>query len=97
MNKHRTQEGLRAIIRRERMNELAYESPSNFWDNIRWKTAVSQYSRPIWGWNYLGTTPETFFSLQNVQGRKWSISDCLWPIRTSEMNANANLIQNPGW
>ncbi|MDR1222791.1 MAG: RagB/SusD family nutrient uptake outer membrane protein [Tannerella sp.] len=97
LNKHLTQEGLREIIRRDRTNELAYEFGVNFWDRIRWKIAVTEYSRPIWGWNYLGATPASFFILQNVQGRKWSITDCLWPIKTSEMNANANLIQNPGW
>ncbi|MDR1676685.1 MAG: RagB/SusD family nutrient uptake outer membrane protein, partial [Tannerella sp.] len=97
LNKHLTKEGLREIIHRERTNEMAFECGYNFYDKIRWKKAVSEYSRPIWGWNYQGTTPLTFFSLQNIQGRKWSISDCLMPIRTDEMNRNANLIQNPGW
>jgi hypothetical protein len=97
LNKHLQQDGFRAIIHRERVNELAFEGGFIFWDMTRWKESVTTFSRPIWGWNYLGTTATTFFTLQTVQGRKWSITDCLWPIKTSEMNINANLIQNPGW
>jgi hypothetical protein len=97
LNKHLTKDGLREIIHRERINELSFECALNFFDMTRWKKAISEYSRPIWGWNYLGTTPGSFFTLQNVQARKWSITDCLWPIKTDEMNKNANLIQNPGW
>jgi hypothetical protein len=97
LNKHLTKEGLREIIQNERENEFAYERGNSFWDNIRWKKAVSRYSNPIWGWNYLGANVYSFFTQTLVQGRKWSISDCLWPIKRSEMDANSKLIQNPGW
>jgi hypothetical protein len=96
-NKHLTQEGMREIIQNERGNEFAYERGIGFWDQMRWKKAVTRYSNPVWGWNVRGRDAGTFFEQTIVQGRKWSISDCLWPIKQSEMESNANLIQNPGW
>jgi hypothetical protein len=96
-NKHLDQNHLRDIILRERNIEFAYESGMRFWDMLRTKRAVSEFSNPAWGWNYLGTTAATFFDLRVVQARKWSITDCLWPIHIKEINANATLIQNPGW
>jgi hypothetical protein len=96
-NKHLDQNHLRDIILRERNIEFAYESGMRFWDMLRTKRAVSEFSNPAWGWNYLGTTASTFFDLQVVQVRKWSITDCLWPIHVKEVNTNATLIQNPGW
>jgi hypothetical protein len=97
LNKHLTKEGMREIIHSERGNEFAYERGNSFWDMIRWKKAVTRYSNPIWGWNYLGANAYNFFEQNIVQGRKWSVTDCLWPIKTSELDANSNLIQNPGW
>lgn len=96
-NKHLSKEGMREIILRERTNEFAFETGSRFWDMRRWKRAVSEFSRPIYGWNYLGTNAATFFNHTIIQGRKWSVTDCLWPIDNREMDRNAKLIQNPGW
>jgi len=31
------------------------------------------------------------------QSRRFTITDCLWPIDLNEMNTNGKLIQNPGW
>lgn len=96
-NKHLTKEGMREIILRERAVEFAFETGSRFWDMRRWKRSVAEFSRPIYGWNYLGTNATTFFSHSIIQGRKWSVTDCLWPIDNREMDRNAKLIQNPGW
>lgn len=96
VNKHKTQDGLLDIILQERGIEFAFEG-SHFWDMWRYKRAVREFSTPISGWNYAGTTGSTFFVLQAVQTRKFSIRDCLWPIDLNEMNTNGNLIQNPGW
>jgi hypothetical protein len=95
--KHKNKEGMRDIILRERANEFAFEFAHRFWDMQRWKRSVTEFSRPLYAWNGQGASAETFFVLTNVQGRKWSISDCLWPIDSKEMERNANLIQNPGW
>ncbi|KAA6337073.1 RagB/SusD family nutrient uptake outer membrane protein, partial [termite gut metagenome] len=96
VNKHRTKEGMRDIILQERSIELAFEG-SHFWDMLRHKKAASEFSAPIWGWTHTGTTAQTFFVLEVKQARKFTITDCLWPISLNEMNTNGELIQNPGW
>ena len=96
-DKHLTKEGMRDIILRERANEFAFEGAHRFYDMQRWKRSVIEFSKPVWGWNYLGTNSTSFFVQNIVQGRKWSISDCLWPIDINEMDKSRILIQNPGW
>ena len=97
LNKHLTKEGMREIILRERANEFAFEFAHRFWDMQRWKRSIVEFSRPVYGWNRLGNTAETFFILKNIQGRNWGVTECLWPIDNTEMERNAKLIQNPGW
>lgn len=96
VNKHKTKEGMRDIILQERAIELAFEG-SHFWDMIRTKRAVLEFSTPIWGWDYTGETGASFFNLEVKQSRRFTINDCLWPIDLNEMNTNSNLVQNPGW
>ena len=96
VNKHRTKEGMRDIILQERGVELAFEG-SHFWDMLRHKRAPSSFSSPIWGWTHSGTTAQQFFNLQVKQSRRFTITDCLWPIDLNEMNTNGKLVQNPGW
>ena len=96
-NKHLDKEKLREIILRERANEFAFEFAHRFWDMQRWKRSVEEFSRPLYGWNVSGTNADAFFRHQIIQGRQWSISDCLWPIDNREMIRNGRLIQNPGW
>lgn len=92
----RDKDGLRNIILQERGIEFAFEG-LRFWDMLRTKRATAEFSAPIWGWNADGTNFNDFFTLGVKQQRKFTITDCLWPIDLSEMNTNANLIQNPGW
>lgn len=96
VGKHLTKEGLRDIILQERAVEFAFEG-QHFWDMIRHKRAVSSFSTPIWGWTHTGTTANSFFVLEVKQARRFTITDCLWPIDLTEMNTNGKLIQNPGW
>ncbi|MFV0593419.1 MAG: RagB/SusD family nutrient uptake outer membrane protein [Draconibacterium sp.] len=96
VNKHKTKEGMRDIILQERGIEFAFEG-SRFWDMMRTKRAVMEFSSPVWGWDYRGTTGATFFNLEVKQSRRFTITDCLWPIDLNEMNTNSNLVQNPGW
>jgi hypothetical protein len=96
LNKHLKKEGMRDIILRERGIELAFEG-SRFWDMLRYKRAPAEFSTPIWGWNHTGEDAQTFFILDVKQSRKFTITDCLWPIDLNELNTNANLKQNPGW
>lgn len=96
VNKHKTKEGMRDIILQERGVELAFEG-SRYWDMLRYRRAASEFSTPIWGWTYTGQTGADFFVLEAKQSRKFTITDCLWPIDLNEMNTNSELIQNPGW
>jgi hypothetical protein len=94
--KHTGQTGLRDIIMRERSIELAFEG-SRFWDAWRYRKAPAEFSAAIQGWSHVGSTPAAFFVLGVKQSRRFTVSDCLWPIDLNEMNTNGNLIQNPGW
>ena len=95
--KHLDKDGLRDIILEERGIEFAFEG-LRFWDMLRHKRAPSEFSAPIWGWNaYSGRNFDDFFVMSVKQQRKFTITDCLWPIDLEEMNTNSNLIQNPGW
>ncbi|MDR3246046.1 MAG: RagB/SusD family nutrient uptake outer membrane protein [Prevotellaceae bacterium] len=96
VNKHTDYLGMRDIILQERSIELAFEG-SRYWDMVRYKRAVSEFSSPILGWNVLGTTARTFFVLESKQARKFPVKNYLWPIDLDELNTNANLKQNPGW
>src|SRR5690606_14268083 len=96
VNKHKTKEGMRDIILRERGIELAFEG-ARFWDMIRTKQAVTEFSTPVWGWKHTGETGTDFFNLEVKQIRRFNITNCLWPIDLEELNTNSNLIQNPGW
>jgi len=95
-NKHLEKAGMRDIILRERSIELAFEG-SRYWDMIRYKRAHIEFSTPIQGWDYKGTSAATFFVLGVVQSRRYTIRDYLWPIDLNELNTNGKLIQNPGW
>jgi hypothetical protein len=96
-DKHLDKDGLRDIILQERGIEFAFEG-LRFWDMLRHKRAPREFSAPIWGWNAdTGRTFDDFFVLAVKQQRKFTITDCLWPIDLVEMNTNSNLIQNPGW
>lgn len=96
VNKHKTKEGMRDIILQERSIEFAFEG-SRFSDMVRTKRAVMEFSTPVWGWDYTGNTGTNFFNLEVKQTRRFTITDCLWPIDLNEMNTNSNLVQNPGW
>ena len=88
---------MREIILAERANEFAFEMGHRFYDMRRWKRSVAEFNKPVYGWNYLGQTPEAFFVEGIVQPRSWTKSQDLWPIDKSEMEKNSKLIQNPGW
>lgn len=95
-NKPTSQEGLRQIIRRERINELAFEG-SFYYDMRRWLMAEDYYNKSMLGWNYKGATKGEFYSLALVAQPKFTMRDYLMPIKTSTLLQNKNLKQNPGW
>lgn len=91
-----TQDGMREIIRRERMNELAFEG-ARFWDLKRWKLSKEYMNRPIRGLNIRGEIPADFYQETEIYPLKFETKDYLWPIRQSVLLSNRRLIQNPGW
>ncbi len=92
-----TQEGMRDIIQRERLNELAFEGV-RFYDLRRWKQAEEYMNKPIEGWNvgYQEDITE-YYKKQELFQLSFTSKDYLWPIRVSDMLTNSNLVQNPGW
>lgn len=94
--KPKTKEGLREIIRQERMIELAFEG-KRFWDLRRWKKAGDMFSKPIRGWNIYAGETEDFYQVKNLFFRDFLLRDYLWPISQNELLRNKNLQQNPGW
>jgi hypothetical protein len=102
--KYNTKDGMRQIIQQERLIELAFEG-QRFWEIRRWKTAPSIYHTPLEGWNMTasildGTEEEVnrlMYQPQFLLEQKFGIRDYFWPIRTSDIEINPNLVQNIGW
>jgi hypothetical protein len=89
-------EGMRDIIRRERLNELAFEG-SRFWDLKRWKLSEVYMNQPVRGLNIYGETTADFYQETDLFLMKFEKKDYLWPIKQSVLITNKNLVQNLGW
>jgi starch-binding outer membrane protein, SusD/RagB family len=95
--KFATQEGLREIIQRERMIELAFEG-HRFWDLRRWKKAYEEYNKDITGWNIIGKTADTYYKERVIFSQRFiAPRDYLWPIGNFDTRRNPYLVENPGW
>lgn len=95
-DKPATKEGLREIIHRERTVELAFEG-QRFWDLKRWKKAVDELNKPITGWDIEQQTPQGYYRERVLHQQTFATKDYLWPIAETELLANRNTVQNPGW
>lgn len=96
-NKYMSQVGLREIIHRERLIELAFEG-QRFWDLRRWKLAANHLNQPITGWNMQGETTESYYVIRTVYNQRFvSPRDYFWPISENTVIQNLNLVQNLGW
>jgi hypothetical protein len=91
-----TKEGMRDIIRQERMIELALEG-KRFWDIRRWKTASDLLNQPARGWNIMGATTDVYYNVVNVAAPTFTAKEYLWPIADGVIRTNSNILQNPGW
>ncbi len=92
-----TKEGMREIIKRERLNELAFEGQRPF-DLRRWKDALRYQNEPVQGWDIQGVRPEEYYQVVTIfNSRNFTTKDYLWPLWTSTIIKNSNLVQNPGW
>jgi starch-binding outer membrane protein, SusD/RagB family len=95
--KYASQQGLRNIIHRERMIELAFEG-HRFWDLRRWKEAFSELNKDITGWTTIGKTNETYYKERLVFSQRFMAPrDYFWPIGNYDIRRNPLLVENPGW
>ena len=93
-DKPNTKNGMREIIRMERLNELACEG-KRFWDLRRWK---KELPREVKGWHIQGETAQEFYRVTIIYLRsKYSYKDYLWPLKLETILKDPNLVQNPGW
>jgi hypothetical protein len=93
-DKPSTKAGMRDIIRRERLNELAFEG-SRFWDLKRWKLAETYFDNtPIRG---VVKEEDGTLHIRELYRLKFSAKDYLWPVKVSNLATNPNLVQNYGW
>lgn len=93
---YNTQVGMRDIIHRERLNELVFES-QRFWDIRRWKEAPAEYQKGIYGFDITAAAPEEYYVKKFIYEQKFGLKDYFWPIPTSYIEVNPNLVQNIGW
>lgn len=90
-----TKEGMREIIQRERLNELAFEG-KRFWDLRRWKLAHIYYNTAAKGWNAEGSGTD-FYIPKILYTYTFGTKNYLWPIGETTLRADPNLVQNPYW
>lgn len=91
-----TKAGMRSIIHAERLNELAFES-QRFYDLRRWKEAANEYLKHIYGCNVASASASTYYTKTLIAQESFGLKDYFWPIATSYIEVNPNLVQNIGW
>ncbi|WDF67557.1 RagB/SusD family nutrient uptake outer membrane protein [Sphingobacterium oryzagri] len=92
-----TKDGLREIVQRERMIELAFEG-KRFWDLRRWKLAVNYLNQNITGWSVFQEVTTDYYRLRTIYPQTFvAPRDYFWPISEYELTVNPSLVQNPGW
>lgn len=93
-----TKDGLRSIIQRERMIELAMEG-QNMWDIRRWLRGTELWNGQTMVWNVNEKAPAAYYNQVPVTSahKKFSQRDYLWPISQRQMSINPKLQQNYGW
>jgi len=87
--------GMRKIIRKERLIELAFEG-QRFWDIRRWKIADQFWSLPSTSWSN-SKDPVLYYVLQVGTARQVTFRDYLYPISNQDLRINSNLVQTYGW
>ena len=95
-SKYTTKDGLREIIHRERLIELAFEG-HRYWDLLRWKEAERVWQEAIQGWSIGERDVLSYYQLKTLFNRTFQLRDYFWPIAEADLQENKNLVQNPGW
>ena len=91
-----SQGGLREIIHRERLIELAFEG-QRFWDLRRWLKTEEKLNKPVIGWTNSETEKEKYYKERILFTPTFYPKDYLWPINQYTLTINPNLVQAPGW
>jgi hypothetical protein len=92
-----TKEGMRQIIRQERLIELAFEG-SRYWDLLQWKLGDEYLNTPIIGWDISRQDAPSYYKSRVIMHRQFvSPRNYFLPIQNSELRVNNKLVQNPGW
>jgi len=95
--KYTTQTGLREIIQRERLIELANEG-HRYWEIRRWKKAKEMWhNQPIRGWDIDQESAEAYYRVKTIFVQQFATKNYLWPIREYDLSVNPKLDQNPNW
>ncbi|MGQ8336966.1 RagB/SusD family nutrient uptake outer membrane protein [Sunxiuqinia sp. A32] len=95
-NKPTTKTGMRDIIQRERLIELAFEG-HRFWDLRRWMLAKRYLNAPVLGFNVQKNDPKEYYHVLTLYNQTFTERDYFWPIAEYETVRNPNLVQNIGW
>lgn len=95
-NKPKTQAGMRDIIRRERLIELAFEG-QRFFDVRRWKIADEYWSLPPTKYDLSKDINLTYKPIVYGKAREVTFKDYLYPLRDYDLRINTNLVQTYGW
>ncbi|MEJ1238048.1 RagB/SusD family nutrient uptake outer membrane protein [Chryseolinea sp. T2] len=92
----KSQEEMTAIVRHERMVELAFEG-QRFFDIRRWEIAGDVMPGKVYGMTYKNAQG----NLQTVEvpawTNTWNDRNYLWPVPQQERDLNDQLGQNPNW
>lgn len=92
-----SKEGMREIIKRERLIELSFEGQRTF-DLLRWRDAERYFNEPVRGWDFQGSKLDEYYLTRvYFNNRRFTYKDYLLPLRNSTILVNSNLVQNPGW
>ena len=95
-----TGDSLRAILHQERTHEFLMEG-IRYHDIRRWKVAEEVMLRPWYCWNLAGKTQAESYQITKMQEggiRVFESPKNYWlAIPLDQMNANDNLVQNPGY
>jgi hypothetical protein len=94
--KYNTKAGMKDIIHRERLIELFFEG-QRFWDLRRWKEAPAEYAKPVEGFKISARQPAEYYQRVFIAQQTFTVRDYFWPIQTSYIDQNPNLVQNIGW
>ena len=94
--KHTEKDGLREIIQRERLIELAFEG-HRFWDLRRWKLAQTEITKTVSGWDIEQSETAMYYRERILYKPTFLSRDYLWPIKDENLIINPNLVQNIGW